>query len=123
MFDGARVNLLLVVKRYRKDLKVKDLEKQFHKDMVKIYEKAKNECSYTPTRFIQMVSEKGGLKTAKELIIKNIDSYGFERLRELKRLDLTVEALVLRNKYKKLFSSYERKKCIDRLKKCGFIVI
>ena len=97
-----------------------DLEKQFHKDMIGIYEKAKNECGYIATRFIQMVAEKGGLVTAKELINKDEDTYGFERLYELKRLDLSVEALVLEDKYKDLFTSFEKKKCKDRLKKYGY---
>lgn len=96
------------------------LEKHFHKDMVEIYEKAKTDCGYVATRFIQMVAEKGGLVTAKELIIKDEDTYGFERLYELKRLDLSVEALVLEDKYKDLFTSYEKKKCKDRLKKYGY---
>lgn len=97
-----------------------DLEKQFHKDMVGIYEKAKNECSYIATRFIQMVAEKGGLLTAKELIIKDEDTYGFERLYELERLDLSVEALVLDSKYKSLFTNFERKRCYERLKRYGY---
>ena len=54
-----------------------DLEKQFHKDMIGIYDKAKNDCGYVATRFIQMVAEKGGLATAKELITKDEDTYGF----------------------------------------------
>ena len=86
-----------------------DLEKQFHRDMVGIYERAKNECGYVATRFIQMVADKGGLATAKELIIKDEDTYGFERLYELKRLDLSVEALVLKDKYMDLFTSFEKK--------------
>jgi hypothetical protein len=97
-----------------------DLEKQFHKDMVGIYERAKNECGYVATRFIQMVADKGGLATAKELIIKDDDTYGFERLYELKRLDLSVEALVLDNEYRSLFTSYEKQRCKDRLKKYGY---
>jgi len=86
-----------------------DLEKQFHRDMVGIYERAKNECGYLATRFIQMVADKGGLATAKELIIKDEDTYGFERLYELKRPDLSVEALVLKDKYMDLFTSFEKK--------------
>jgi hypothetical protein len=96
-----------------------DLEKQFHKDMVSIYEKAKKDCNYVATRFIQMVAEKGGLITAKELIIKDEDTYGFTRLYELGRLDLSVEALALDDKYKSLFSDHERI-CYERLKKYGY---
>ena len=87
--------------------------------MVSIYERAKNECGYVATRFIQMVADKGGLATAKELIIKDEDTYGFERLYELKRLDLSVEALVLKDKYMDLFTSFEKKRCKDRLRKYG----
>jgi hypothetical protein len=96
-----------------------EMEKEFHKDIVAIYEKAKNECRYIATRFIQMVAEKGGLSAAKELIIKDGDTYGFGKLYDLHRLDLSVEALVLKEKYSSLFSDFEKRKCSERLKKYG----
>ena len=40
------------------------LELDFHKAMLLIYKNAKEECEYNATRFLQMVSNDGGLKTA-----------------------------------------------------------
>ena len=45
-----------------------NLEKQFEKEMLNIYRMAKKECGYNAVRFLQLVSEKGGLAAAKQLI-------------------------------------------------------
>ena len=39
-------------------------ETEFHEAMLDIYKRAQRECRYTPTRFLQMVSEQGGLQAA-----------------------------------------------------------
>ncbi|MEH7111738.1 hypothetical protein V7124_05060 [Neobacillus niacini] len=44
-----------------------DLKKEFHKDMIAIYQNAKKECGYNATRFLQMVAAKDGLTGAKKL--------------------------------------------------------
>ena len=67
-----------------------------------------------------MVDVNGGLKTAKILIHQNAVTTGFIRLWELKRLDLSIEALVLKEKYHDLFTDKERKVCIDRLNQYQF---
>lgn len=99
--------------------KKKELEIQFHKDMLNIYENAKK-VGYNASRFKQMVANQGGLNVAKKFIINNIPSDGFTNLWELGRLDLTVEALVLQETYQSLFSEEERQVVLDRLKEYGF---
>lgn len=98
------------------------LENKFNEDMKNIYFTAKRELGYTATRFMQLVSQKGGVQAAKQLIAKEGGTYGFEVLWENKRLDLSVEALVLRPEYESLFSNEERKLCKDRLEQFGYIV-
>jgi len=44
------------------------LEDEFHFEMLKIYRQEKEHCNYNATRFYQMVNEKGGLATAKNLL-------------------------------------------------------
>jgi hypothetical protein len=39
-----------------------DLEIVFHRRMLEVYHRAKAECGYNATRFLQMVSNEGGLK-------------------------------------------------------------
>lgn len=69
---------------------------------------------------MQLLSKKGGLLAAKQLIAKEGGTYGFEVLWEKKRLDLSVEALVLKPEYETLFSDEERMLCRDRLEKFGY---
>lgn len=97
-----------------------ELEKKFGLEMENIYCTAKRELNYNATRFLQLVASEGGLKAAKKLIAKNEGTYGFEILWENNRLDLSVEALVLKPQYEELFSDEERKQCRDRLENFGF---
>ena len=68
----------------------------FHEAMVDIYRRAKSEAKYNATYFIGMVGDRGGYATALDLIRRDTPSDGYTALYELGRLDLTVEALVLR---------------------------
>jgi len=96
------------------------LEDKFHRAMVGIYQRAKEECGYNATRFIQMMAEKGGLATAKTLLTANTPQEGFTRLWECGRLDLTVEALVLSPEYHELFTDEERRTAQQRLEDYGY---
>lgn len=100
----------------RRLLQLTDLEKQFYNDMINIYTTAKKECNYNATRFLQMLNTKGGIQTAKELISKPGGTDGFTALYLHGRLDLSIEAHVLKPEYKSLFSEYERNICRKKLK-------
>lgn len=91
------------------------LESKFNADMLNIYKTAKKELGYNATRFLQLISEKGGLQAAKILISKDGGTYGFEVLWEHNRLDLSVENHVLKPEYADLFTDVERKMCKERL--------
>lgn len=99
---------------------MRTLENKFDEDMKNIYFTAKKELKYNASRFIQLVSKEGGLKAAKQLISKSGGTYGFEVLWENNRLDLSVEALVLRAEYLELFTDGEREICRHRLKEFGY---
>lgn len=99
-----------------------DIEVQFTKDLINAYKIAKKECNYTASRFLQLVEEKGCVGAVKQLIHKQGESYGFTILWENHRLDLSVEAYVLKPEYKTLFTEEERKICKERLLKYNFIV-
>ena len=103
-----------------KNNKLADLEKQFNKAMVSIYNRTKAECKYNATYLLKMISEEGGLKTAKHLINAKYVSEGFEKLFTLNRLDLTVEALVLTKPWHELFNSKELEIAIKRLNSLGY---
>lgn len=97
-----------------------EIEKKFNSDMKNIYWDAKRELNYTVSRFIQLVTEKGGLMAAKQLITKEGGTYGFTILYEMGRLDLSVEAHVLKPEYAELFTEEEKRICRERLKEYGY---
>ena len=99
-----------------------DIEKRFERDMMNIYVTAKKECGYNATRFLQMISAKGGLAAAKLLISKDGGTEGFTTLWMHHRLDLSVEAHVLKPEYAELFTVAERKMCRDRLVEYGYVI-
>jgi hypothetical protein len=78
--------------------------RQFHGRMVRIYERAKSEAGYNATYFLRMLSEHGGLETARRLVGSATPSEGFTQLYLKGRLDLTVEHLVLEEPFSGLFS-------------------
>ena len=96
------------------------LEGLFHRAMIGIYERAKSETGYVATRFIQMVSERGGLEAARHLLATSSVSEGFSALREKKRLDLTVEAHVLQPQFRPLFTTSELAVARQRLTAYGW---
>lgn len=99
-----------------------DLKREFEYEMRQIYEKAKNECNYRPTRYLQMLDKYGGLKTAKKLLATDKIHEGLTRLYLLGRLDLTVEKLVLKKKYRILFSEEELKRAKRKLSGLSYSV-
>lgn len=98
-----------------------NLEMQFQEDMLNIFRKAKK-IGYTPLLYLRMIGDYGGLGTAQRLLATQKPSDGFTRLWELKRLDLTVEALIIDNKekYKELFSEEELEIAYKRLDDLGY---
>ena len=97
-----------------------DLSRSFHRAMIRIHERARDEVGYNASRFIQMVAELGGVETANRLLDTNGVSEGFTRLWESKRLDLSVEALVIEERYSPLFDARRRRMAHERLEQYGF---
>jgi hypothetical protein len=93
------------------------LSEQFNIAMFGIYRRAKDEADYPANIFLKMLSDKGGLVTAKYLINSPKPSDGYTALYERNRLDLTVEAEVVENKkWHALFTENEIQRARDRLK-------
>ena len=95
----------------------RDLVDAFDQEMMEIYVRAK-QVGYIATRFHQMLTEHGGVETARRLLPQMSD--GFTALWRRNRLDLTVEALVLQPRWASLFSEKERGIARGRLKECGW---
>ena len=97
-----------------------DLEKQFHAAMLDIYERAKRECNYNATRFLGMVRQHGGLRAAQKLLMSTELSQGLTTLWECGRLDLSVEAHVLKPEFDGLFTTEEKAIARSRLHDYGY---
>lgn len=96
-----------------KETDVQIIKDQFHQAMIGIYKDA-DKIGYKATLFIHMVNTNGGVETAHQLLAKDTTD-GFTRLWEKKRLDLSVEALVLRPQFAALFDETEREQARKKL--------
>lgn len=99
-----------------------DIQAKFTEAMFGIYRRAKQEAKYNAMLFLQMVADKGGLATAKTLINAEKPSDGYTALYLRKRLDLTVEALVVNDPYwHSLFTAEEIAKARRRLEQYEYV--
>lgn len=96
-------------------------ENRFHQEMVNIYKLNKQLLNYTPTRFLQMVNEYGGIQAAKKLLATSGGESGFLILWQKERLDLSMEALVLKPEYHELFTQTELDEARKRLTDLGYL--
>ena len=99
-----------------------ELQKSFHAAMIEVYVRAKSEAGYTASRFLTMVTDQGGYEAARTLLHASSVSDGYTTLWERKRLDLTVEAVILRPEWHALFSEEERNVACERLSQYGYNV-
>ena len=88
--------------------------------MVRVYQRALAEASYNATRFLQMLSERGGLETARFLLHSSTVSDGFTARWLARRLDLTVESVILKPEYEPLCTDEERRTAQSRLNEYGY---
>lgn len=97
-----------------------ELELQLDTAMFNIYRRAKAEAGYNASRYLQMLDGHRGLKTAQILLHAATVSEGYVALWEKKRLDLTVEALVIQRRYRELFTDAEIDIAHERLRQYGY---
>jgi hypothetical protein len=110
---------------------VSALELRFHDEMLDIFRLAGEatrrerpdgtiERGYWASYFLRGVRNHGGPDYAHQLLRREGTTEGFQRLTEEGRLDLTMEALVLRPEYASLFSQEERRTAAHRLAQAGY---
>lgn len=79
-----------------------------------------NVFKYVPTKFLGMLSSLGAYATVAQLLGSQRITSGYERLSENRRLDLTVEALVLEHKWRDYFDPVLLQRAIARLRAFGY---
>lgn len=95
------------------------LEKEFTKELLDNVAEMK-QYGYNPTIYTRMISENGAVNAAKKLVVKDVQSSGFATLIMLRKLELSVEASVIKDKYKDLFTDAEIQNSIRKLKEANF---
>jgi hypothetical protein len=71
-------------------------------------------------QFKMRIQKDGGVETAKRLINDRRPQPGLIRLWEARRLDISVEALMLKTKYQSLFTDEELAEARRRLENLGY---
>lgn len=90
--------------------------------MREVYRRANSEAGYTASYFLRMLGEYGPIETARRLIRSPQPSEGFTQLWQRQRLDLTVEAQVIRPEFAELFTEDERDLSRQRLSAYGYSI-
>jgi hypothetical protein len=96
------------------------VELRFDQAMLDIYELAGRQTGYWANYFLRSVRKDGGLGAARKLLWKEGTSEGFERLKAEHRLDLSMEALMIRPSYRELFTEAELARAAERLSAHGY---
>jgi hypothetical protein len=95
-------------------------QKDFTGAMLDLYRRTLKEVGHRASSLLDMVNSRGGYETAISLIYALQPSSGYTVLQGRQRLDLTVEALVLRPEWIDVFNDEDRQRCYTRLKKYEF---
>ena len=97
------------------------LQEEFDVRMHEVYRAGKREARFSAPLFAEMLKEHGGLETARRFLHSADYAAGFTALWERERLDLTVEAVILKEeKWHPLFTAEELEICRKRLKEYGY---
>ncbi len=101
-----------------------DLIRQFHEQALAVYENGKIATGYRGTRYLQKVRKDGGLKAAKSWLRRrsknDAPTGGFLKLVDFGRLDMSLEALALKNPWSSLFTADELSVARNRLTRYGY---
>ena len=99
-----------------------DLERDFERDMLADSKDYTQRTRTSPTRYLQMIGQHGGVETARILALSVAESEGFTRAWEHQCLNLTAEHLMIYGKqgaYQSLFGEEALKAARKRLKAYG----
>ena len=95
-------------------------ELEFQKVLLEKCKEAEEKCGARCKRLANNIEKYGAVKTAKEIIRKSNVSDGFDALEKAGRLDLSMEAVVVDNRFGELFTDDEVNYCFEVLCECGY---
>ncbi len=90
---------------------------ELYGDMLKVYREVDLQCGYKLDNMLQKINVKGALYAAKSLIRDEKEDNGLEILINSNKEELSLERLILDEKYKNIFDDEDRQICNERLRK------
>lgn len=90
---------------------------ELYGDMLNLYREIDLQCGYKLDIMLQRINTKGALYAAKSLIRDEEADNGLEFLIKSNKEQLSLENLILSDKYKDVFNDEDRQICNDRLRK------
>ena len=97
-----------------------DTEKKFSEEWLKRVEQAKGLEEYNSAKLLKDIQQYGGVSVARRALSRNGCSDNFEILKKNNRLDLSMEALVVKGEFGSLFEDDEVNQCLALLCECGY---
>lgn len=97
-----------------------ELEKKLQQEVIKNCELAEKEYGCKMTRFLQTIERFGIVRTAQEIFKKGRTSDCFNKLAEAGRLELTMEATIVKGEYSELFTDEQVNNCYELLCENGY---
>ena len=97
-----------------------EMEDDFKRELLRAVDVCINRYRYRPSYFLQMLDNYGAVGTVIKLVTADKFHEGFTKLWEFGRLDLTVEAIMLRSPYRQLFTKEVLDKALERLTALGY---
>ena len=96
------------------------LEKKLQDEVIKNCEIAEKEYGCKMTRFLETINRFGIVRTAQEILRKGRTSDCFNKLVEEGRIELTMEATIVKAQYSELFTDEEVNACYNLLCEKGY---
>jgi hypothetical protein len=97
-----------------------DLYSEFEREMWRLYEETNTRCGYNASVYRGMLQQHGALETARRLAGDPKPHKGLTLLHKFKALDLSVEALVLREPWRQFFDDDVRSAARAKLRALGY---
>ncbi len=93
-----------------------NLIEKFSQEMLELYQVVGKTTGYWANYYLRSVKKHGGLAHAKKALAKKDDAQdGFKKLIEVGRPDLSIEAIVLKDEYRNLFTADELEEAQRRI--------
>jgi len=96
------------------------LVNEFHQAMLRVYQDAKRLAGYNATYFLNMINDHGGYETARRLLHTPNVPTGLTALWQKGQLSISMENVVLQERFDPLFTDDDRAIARQRLIDYGF---